>query len=237
MRSSHATIEPAACASAASRSASVVRPLDTSPRSATPIPRGTPPGPRIASSSANPVERTRSRIGSRGRAGSVRCGEPVGHRPRAARSPARPRPPRRVVGRPALPRSPSASSPGAAAPQRDRRVASAAVRSGAELCHGRSVSNRCSNESRPCPEPPAPSRPLPNRRHTAPIRASAESGRILAKSPVRDRWARAGRRTCFGASQSRRWLPRKRGTRSHPVPARRSGGRKRPTGGPTIAWR
>lgn len=55
-RSSQATIDPAACASAASRSASVVRPLEGPPRIATPIPRGTPPGPRIASSSANPVE-------------------------------------------------------------------------------------------------------------------------------------------------------------------------------------
>lgn len=60
VRSSQATIEPAAWASAASRSASVVRPLEASPRSATPMPRGTPPGPRIASSSANPVERIRS---------------------------------------------------------------------------------------------------------------------------------------------------------------------------------
>lgn len=60
VKSSQATIEPAAWASAASRSASVVRPLDTSPRMDTPMPRGTPPGPRMASSSANPVERIRS---------------------------------------------------------------------------------------------------------------------------------------------------------------------------------
>jgi hypothetical protein len=60
VRSSQATMEPAACASAARRSASVVRPLEASPRSDTPIPRGTPPGPRIASRSVNPVENVRS---------------------------------------------------------------------------------------------------------------------------------------------------------------------------------
>lgn len=59
-RSSQATIPPAACASAASRRASVVRPLEASPRIDTPMPRGTPPGPRIASSSAKPVEKIRA---------------------------------------------------------------------------------------------------------------------------------------------------------------------------------
>ena len=53
-------MEPAAWASATSRRASVVRPLDRSPRSETPVPRGRPPGPRIASSAAKPVERIRS---------------------------------------------------------------------------------------------------------------------------------------------------------------------------------
>ncbi len=58
-RSSHATIDPAACASAAIRSASVVLPDVASPRSATVAERGSPPVPRMASSAANPVETTR----------------------------------------------------------------------------------------------------------------------------------------------------------------------------------
>jgi hypothetical protein len=77
VRSSQATIEPAACASAASRSASVVRPLEASPHTATPMPRGTPPGPRIASSSAKPVDSTRS--GSTCRLGALAgCARPPG---------------------------------------------------------------------------------------------------------------------------------------------------------------
>src|SRR3990172_6345302 len=55
-RSSQATIAPLAWASAASRSASVVRPLERSPRSERPIPRGRPPGPRMASRAGKPVE-------------------------------------------------------------------------------------------------------------------------------------------------------------------------------------
>lgn len=58
-RSSHATIAPPACASAATRSATVVLPDDASPRNATVAERGSPPMPRMASSSANPVETTR----------------------------------------------------------------------------------------------------------------------------------------------------------------------------------
>lgn len=54
-RSSQATIAPAAWASAASRSAMVVRPLDGPPATAANVPRGSPPRPRIASSAANPV--------------------------------------------------------------------------------------------------------------------------------------------------------------------------------------
>jgi hypothetical protein len=77
VRSSQATIEPAACASAASRSASVVRPLEAPPRIATPMPRGTPPGPRMASSSAKPVDSTPS--GSTCRLGVPSgCGSPSG---------------------------------------------------------------------------------------------------------------------------------------------------------------
>ena len=59
-RSSQATTDPADCASAAVRSASVVRPLEPSPRIATLAERGRPPGPRIASSAAKPVRMTRS---------------------------------------------------------------------------------------------------------------------------------------------------------------------------------
>jgi hypothetical protein len=54
-RSSHATIAPPACASAAVRSATVVLPEDAAPRNATVAARGSPPGPRMASSAANPV--------------------------------------------------------------------------------------------------------------------------------------------------------------------------------------
>ena len=122
-RSSQATIEPAACAAAASRSASVVRPLDESPRSATPMPRGTPPGPRIASSSANPVEKTRS-------------GSGWGRTPPSSGT---------VASAPTT----SPAKPGAAAPQRDRSVARAALRSASGAGIGRPVSNKCSDESRP----------------------------------------------------------------------------------------
>jgi hypothetical protein len=106
VRSSQATIEPAAWASAASRSASVVRPLEASPRSDTPMPRGTPPGPRMASSSANPVEKIRSWSG-------CRLGAPSGC----------------SIGTVASAPTTSPAKLGAAAPQRDRRVARAAFRS------------------------------------------------------------------------------------------------------------
>ena len=58
-RSSQATTEPSAWASAATRRASVVRPLEPSPRIATLAEVGRPPGPRIASSAAKPVWMTR----------------------------------------------------------------------------------------------------------------------------------------------------------------------------------
>ena len=77
-RSSQATIEPASWASAASRRASVVRPLEPSPRIATLAIRGRPPGPRMASSAANPVWMTRS-------SGSGSVGAWVGARRRAER--------------------------------------------------------------------------------------------------------------------------------------------------------
>ena len=59
-RSTQATMAPVAWASAASRRTRVVRPLEPSPRMATLADRGRPPGPRIASSAANPVRTTRS---------------------------------------------------------------------------------------------------------------------------------------------------------------------------------
>jgi hypothetical protein len=58
-RSSQATISPAAWASAAIRSASVAAPLEAVPRRATLAVRGKPPGPRMASSPAKPVETVR----------------------------------------------------------------------------------------------------------------------------------------------------------------------------------
>jgi hypothetical protein len=133
VRSSQATIEPAAWASAANRRASVVRPLDRSPRRATPMPRGTPPGPRMASSSANPVERTRSGSG---------CGRPAGWgRPTGWGRPSA------SSGTVANAPTTSPTNPGAAAPQRDRRVARAACRSEVGALIVWSVSNKCSNES------------------------------------------------------------------------------------------
>ena len=121
-RSSQATIAPWAWAAAASRRARVVRPLDASPRSATPIPRGTPPGPRMASRSAKPVEKTRSGSG---------CGRAPSSSGTMASAP-----------------TTSPANPGAAAPQRDRRVARAALRCESGAGIGRRLSNKCSNEAR-----------------------------------------------------------------------------------------
>ena len=70
-RSSQATTEPWAWASAATRRARVVRPLEPSPRMATLADRGRPPGPRIASSAANPVWMTRSSVPGWGCGGAV----------------------------------------------------------------------------------------------------------------------------------------------------------------------
>ncbi len=65
-RSSHATIAPPAWASAAVRSATVVRPEVAAPRSATVALRGSPPVPRIASSAANPVGTIRPSVSGAG---------------------------------------------------------------------------------------------------------------------------------------------------------------------------
>ena len=140
-RSSHATIAPPAWASAATRSATVVRPDEGWPRSATVAARGSPPVPRIASSAANPVGTTRpstsgsgvpgraagpgrgawARAGCRRRAGpasssSSSSGSGIGARASAPSTEWSSRsPPRR----------------GAAAPQRAWRVASASETSDA----------------------------------------------------------------------------------------------------------
>ena len=132
-RSSQATMAPAAWASAASRRASVVRPLERSPRSSTPIPRGTPPGPRIASSAAKPVGSTRARSGSAPGAGTAGSGV-------VASAPITSPPTWAVSG------ATSAHRLGAATPQRERSVARAELTS-ARSAVTRPLSNRCSNES------------------------------------------------------------------------------------------
>ncbi len=65
---------PRACASAMQRSASVVLPLDRSPRSAALTWRGSPPGPSSASSRGNPVETMSSPMGCRGWARGAESG-------------------------------------------------------------------------------------------------------------------------------------------------------------------
>jgi len=128
-RSSQATMEPAAWASAASRRARVVRPLDASPRRATLAERGRPPGPRMASSAGNPVE-TISRPGmDAGRdAGASRPGLGASTDPSSAGSGT-------VANAPSV----SPNRRGAAAPQRAWRVASAAVTSEVGVVIGPSI--------------------------------------------------------------------------------------------------
>jgi hypothetical protein len=109
VRSNQATIEPAVCAWATARRASVVLPLEPSPRRPTQVDRGSPPLPRIASSVSKPVEMTPW--------AGVRCG---------SGSPASSSANGTVASAPTT----SPTCRGAAAPQRDRRVASAAVTSG-----------------------------------------------------------------------------------------------------------
>ena len=106
-RSSQATTEPCAWASATTRSERVVRPLEPSPRIATLADFGKPPGPRIASSAAKPVWMTRS---SSGRGSGSSCGS-------ASWTDA-------TAGADARARAPMTR--GAAAPHRARRPATAA---------------------------------------------------------------------------------------------------------------
>jgi hypothetical protein len=152
-RSTQATTEPVAWASATVRSASVVRPLEPSPRSATPAFRGRPPGPRIASSSAKPVETTRS---SGARAGFV-AGASAGF----------------VAVAGASARAPSVSRRGAAAPQRASRLARAADTSAGRL-DTPSVSNKCSTSSTGLRGPL--SRDRPDRHHLSASHTRTRTG-------------------------------------------------------------
>ncbi len=108
-RSSQATTEPCAWASATTRSERVVRPLEPSPRIATLADLGRPPGPRIASSAAKPVWMTRSSSATWG-SGSYR-GSAASWSDATAGADARARAP---------------MTRGAAAPHRARRPATAA---------------------------------------------------------------------------------------------------------------
>ena len=132
-RSSHATIEPAACASAARRSARVVLPLDPSPRTATLVARGMPPGPRIASRAGNPVRTIPTAGAWSGTAVPASSGTGSGTvasapttSPNPSTVPPPPRAPEPPVGR-------GWGVRGAAAPQRASRVASAAETSGGRV--------------------------------------------------------------------------------------------------------
>jgi hypothetical protein len=121
--STQAAIDPAACASATVRRASVVLPLEPAPRRATLAERGRPPGPRIPSSVAKPVETTPPRGTSPGSSMGSSSGRGA------------------VASAPTT--SPMARR-GAAAPHRDWRVASAAATSGGRVAIVISVSNICS---------------------------------------------------------------------------------------------
>jgi hypothetical protein len=118
-RSSQATTEPCAWASAATRRASVVRPLEPSPRMATLADVGRPPGPRMASSAAKPVWMIRS-PGSGATAGAGGGASSSGSAGAGARA-----------------RAPTTL--GAAAPQRARRPATAASTSPRGVVIGRRI--------------------------------------------------------------------------------------------------
>ena len=117
-RSTQAASAPPACASASTRSASVVAPLEPAPASATVPARGRPPAARSASSAGKPVGIARSVVAGagrvRGETGAGRSGAPVSGSGNSAGRP----PNTSVAGR------------GAAAPQRSRREARTAARSG-----------------------------------------------------------------------------------------------------------
>ena len=146
-RSTQAASAPPTCASASTRSASVVAPLDPAPASATVPARGRPPAARSASSAGKPVGIVRSVAAGAGRergATGTAFGVPMSGSGSSAGRP----PGGGVVGSGAVAgsghvggfavgREATASAPntsvagrGAAAPQRSRREARTAVRSG-----------------------------------------------------------------------------------------------------------
>ena len=134
-RSTQAASAPRTCASASTRSASVVAPLEPAPASATVPARGRPPAARSASSAGKPVEIVRSVAAGAGRvrgATGTAFGVPMSGSGSSAGSSVGP-----VVGGFAVGRGATASAPntsvagrGAAAPQRSRREARTAARSG-----------------------------------------------------------------------------------------------------------
>lgn len=190
-RSSQATIAPPACASATTRRAVVVLPLDASPRSATVAERGRPPVPRMASSAANPVDTTRpsaSASGTPGRrvttgargvgaSGSGSAGRSCGEGSGAA------------IG--ALARAPSTTNPwspprrGAAAPQRAWSAARAWETSDAGAI-GRPIIERLFYSSRvestPCATPRGPAPPPRGRSARDPPTASGAAVHPGARS-------------------------------------------------------
>jgi hypothetical protein len=157
VRSSQATIEPVAWAWATVRRAIVVLPLDPSPRSPTHVDRGNPLVPRIASSASKPVETTPSagvcRGSGRGSSSSSGSGT-VASAPTTS------------------PTSPTGR--GAAAPQRDWRVARAAVTSGDRVAMREALSNICSMSVKPNRDP---------RRHSANVESSIVSHKRNNRPP------------------------------------------------------
>jgi hypothetical protein len=138
-RSTQAASAPPACASASTRSASVVAPLDPAPASATVPARGRPPAARSASSAGNPVGIVRSVAAGAGRErGGTGVGIDVtmsGSGSNAGRFVAGRGAPAgcgAIAGCGATASAPNTSvaGRGAAAPQRSRREARTAVRSG-----------------------------------------------------------------------------------------------------------
>ncbi len=157
-RSSQATIEPVACASAASRRARVVLPDEASPRRATVVERGSPPMPRMASRAANPVGTTRP-SGSTGCAGRGTATGASRVRPGAGRESGRWLSSGSSSGIGASASAPSttrASSPprrGATAPQRAWSVASASETSDARAIGRRILEQMfycCKEKTDPC---------------------------------------------------------------------------------------
>ena len=225
-RSSQATIEPAAWASATSRRASVVLPLPPAPRRARLLERGIPSVPRIASRAGKPVETTSP--GNRDGSGRS-CGSSDGSGA-VARAP---------TTSPTASPTPIVPCRGAAVPQRDRRVARAAVTSGERFGIGRRLSNRCSISSMaamPCPRwtNGAPEGRAPRRIGallTPPVLSvhglpqhdrQFDQGKRIGRRPGQDpaghsRWTADGSRRPLNSPRRSRPAPSR--LRSQPVPA------------------